>query len=171
MGHRLAYWVCCVSRECMGQGKIIGTEVIWVMIAWLDVIERNELWRGYCMAVLPAYMQPITHHKYCQYMCNSLYSSIFCAMISQAYIMLMCLHDVYSTKRFTNTQWRLMWLSRISSFPTASFIHVFIRFCLCSAGSMRKGGDEECIIQCLYAQSVPYVLRVCFTVTVMWKSW
>jgi hypothetical protein len=33
VGHRLAYWVCCVSRECMGQGKIIGTEVIWVMIA------------------------------------------------------------------------------------------------------------------------------------------
>ena len=55
------------------------------------------------MAVLPAYMQPITHHKYCQYMCNSLYSNIFCAMISQAYIMLMCIHDVCSTERFTDT--------------------------------------------------------------------
>ncbi len=55
------------------------------------------------MAVLLAYMQPITHHKYCQYMCNNLYSNIFCAMISQAYIMLMYMRDVCSEERFTDT--------------------------------------------------------------------
>jgi hypothetical protein len=55
-------------------------------------------------------------------------------------------------------QWRLMWLSRIPSFPTASFIHVFIRFCLCSAGSMRKRGDEEMY----HTVSLRSINSVCF---------
>ncbi len=35
-------------------------------------------------------------------------------------------------------------------FPLLCFIHVFICFCLCSAGSIRGGGVEKYVIQCFY---------------------
>ncbi len=51
------------------------------------------------MAVLPAYMQPNTHRKQYRYMCNTCTAILlFCAMIFQAYIMLMCIRDMCSSE-------------------------------------------------------------------------
>ncbi len=49
----------------MGPRRIIGTEVNgswlndWIPWSILSIL-YNELWQGYCIAVLPAYMQPNT---------------------------------------------------------------------------------------------------------------
>ncbi len=52
-------------------------------------------------------------------------------------------------------------------FPLLCFIHVFIRFCLCSAGSITNRGDGEmCRTVFLPLDQIPYVLHVYFIVTV-----
>jgi hypothetical protein len=53
-------------------------------------------------------------------------------------------------------------------FPLLCFIHVFIRFCLCLAGSIRNRGDGEmCRTVFLPLNQIPYVLHVYFIVTVI----
>ncbi len=122
----------------------------WVMIAWLDAMGYIMLWvmtrllHG-CIAGVHATKhssQAISIHVYT---CTAIL--LFCAMILQAYIMLMCIRDVCSN------EWFMLFCYWYSSdayvvivhpihFPLLRFIHVFIRVCLCSAGSIRNIGDE-----------------------------
>jgi hypothetical protein len=72
---------------------------------------------------------------------------LFCAMILQAYIMLLCIRDVCSSEWFMRfCYWyssdAYVVIAHPIHFPLLRFMHVFIRFCLCSAGSIRNRGDE-----------------------------
>jgi hypothetical protein len=52
-------------------------------------------------------------------------------------------------------------------FPLLCLIHVFIWFCLCSAGSINSGrGGEMCHTVFLPHNQIPYILHIYFIVTV-----
>ncbi len=73
---------------------------------------------------------------------------LFCAMIFQAYIMLLCIRGVCNSERFMQicyytTVTPNVVIAHPIHFPLLCFIHVFIHFCLCSAGNIRNRGDGE----------------------------
>jgi hypothetical protein len=101
----------------------------------------------------------------CQYMCNNLYSNIvILCHIFQAYIMLLCIRGVCNSERFMQicyytTVTPIVVIAHPIQFPLLCFIHVFIHFCLCSAGNIRNRGDGESVVQCFYRS----INSVCFT--------
>ncbi len=176
--YHLTWWICCVGHECMGpKKKITGTEVIWVMIAWLNAIGYIMQWvvarllHG-CIAGVhatehPSQVMSIT----CAISCTAIL--LFYAMIFQAYVMLMCIRGVCSSEDLydfvTDTAVTPnVIIAPPIPFPLLCFIHVFIRFCLCLAGSIRNRGDGEmCRTVFLPLNQIPYVLHVYFIVTVI----
>jgi hypothetical protein len=160
-----------------GQRKITGTEVIWVMIAWLNAIGYIMQWvmarllHG-CIAGVHAtehssQVMSIHVQQPVQQYCYSMpwYSRrILC---SCAYVACAAARDLYEFVTDTAVTPNVIIAPPIH-FPLLCFIHVFIRFCLCLAGSIRNIGDGEmCRTMFLPLNQIPYVLHVYFIVTVI----
>jgi hypothetical protein len=134
-----------------GQGKNIGTEVIWVMIAWLDAIGYIMQWvmarllHG-CIAGVHAtehssqvlsihVQQPV--QQYC-YSVPWYSRRILC---SCAYVACAATRDLCDF--VTNTTVNLMWLSHTPSFPTPMFHTCVYTFLFVFSRQYRNRGDVE----------------------------
>ncbi len=126
------------------------------------------------MVVLLAYTRPNTIASNINSMCNDLYGIIvilchgFPGMISCTYAYVTCVAAIDLCELVTGTTVTPIEVTAHSiHFPLLCLIHVFICFCLCSAGSIRSGrGGEMCHTVFLPHNQIPYILHIYFIVTV-----
>jgi hypothetical protein len=126
------------------------------------------------MVVSLAYMQPNTIADNINSMCSDLYGIIvilyhdFPGVISCTCAYMTCIAAIDLCDLLWYISDAYWGYTHSSHFPVPYLIHVFIRCCLCSAGSIRSREDGEmCYTVFLPHSQIPYVLHIYFTVTVV----
>ncbi len=155
--------------------KIVGTEVngSWLHDWMLWGMLCNELWQGYCMTVLPAYMQPNTHRKQYRYMSTPVQQYCYSVPWYSRHILCSCAYVTCAAASdlcdfVTDTAVTLMWLSHTPSISHScvSCMCVYVFVCVQPA-VVGIEGMRECVVQCFYRSINSVCFARVFIVTVI----
>ncbi len=157
MSHHLTWWICRVGHECMGPKRNYRDRGHVGMFAWLDA--RVCYAMGYGKAIAWLYCRRTCNRTLiasnvdtCATTCTAIL--LFCTMIFQAYIMLMCIRGVCSSEKFMRICFDTAVTPNVVtahpiSHSCVSYMCLYVYVCVQPA-VLGIDGMGKCVMQCFY---------------------